>query len=214
MSNRLVFWLGIIGVTFFVAAAILGGLLLENYNPISQFISESYAIDTPHGKVLRYFFYIPSGILMTIFSFVSIKKFPQSIFTKIGFLGLSIFYGVSTIVTGIFPCDKGCNKDFINPSISQIIHNLAGLSTYLFVPISIMIIGFGLHQSSKHRSLSKVAFSCGAICFVLIALLFSQILLHYEGLLQRIIESTFILWFVMCSLSIKKNDINQNAHLA
>jgi hypothetical protein len=62
MSNTAVFWTGILGVTFFGVASVLGGFQLENYDPISQYISETYAVDTPYGKALRFFAYIPSGI--------------------------------------------------------------------------------------------------------------------------------------------------------
>jgi len=63
--------------------------------------------------------------------------------TKIGFCGLGIFYGIATIIVGLFPCDKGCNKELIDPSVLQVIHNLTGLLTYIFVPISIILIGVG-----------------------------------------------------------------------
>ena len=90
--------------------------------------------------------------------------------TKIGFWGLGIFYGIATIIVGILPCDKGCNKEFIDPSVSQIIHNLTGLLTYLFVPISIIIIGVGLRKSKKYYGLSKIGITCGLISIVFVGL--------------------------------------------
>ena len=204
MSSKLVFWLGILGVTFFVLASFLGGFLFENYNPISQLISESMAVDTPYGKALRFFGYIPSGILLTLFSFASIKKFPKSKLTKIGFFGIGVFYGIATIVVGLFPCDKGCNKEFIDPSFSQIIHILTGLLTYIFVPVSIILIGIGLRKQDSHHKLSKIALFCGFICIVFVGLFLSNAAPNYAGLLQRIIEGTFIIWIISCSLFIKK----------
>ena len=105
-------------------AYFLGGFQFDSYNPISQYISETIAIDTPYGKVLRFLGYIPSGVLLTIFSFAALKKFPTSNVTKIGYCGLGIFYGIATIIVGLFPCDKGCNKELIDPGVSQLIHNL------------------------------------------------------------------------------------------
>jgi len=63
MSNKVFFWTGILGVTFFGVASFLGVFQFDNYNPISQYISETMAIDTAYGKVLIFFGYIPSGIL-------------------------------------------------------------------------------------------------------------------------------------------------------
>ena len=120
-----------------------------------------------------------------------------------GFWGIGIFYGIATIVVGLFPCDQGCNKELIDPSVSQLIHNLTGLFTYIFVPISIVLIGFGLRQSKKFEGLSKIAFFCGLISIVFIGLLFSNPTSVYAGLFQRIVELTFIIWIIACSISIK-----------
>ncbi len=209
MSNKLLFLIGILGVTFFAVASFLGGFQFDNYDPISQYISETMAVDTPYGKILRYFGYIPSGILLTIFSFVGFKKLPESNLTKIGFWGLGIFYGIATIVVGIFPCDKGCNKGLIDPSISQIIHNLTGLLTYIFVPISIIIIGVGLRKSKNYQGLSKIGIISGLVCIVFFGLL-SDPLTNYAGLFQRIIEGIFIIWIIACSIYIKRATQSDN----
>ncbi|MFT6873247.1 MAG: hypothetical protein ACJAVN_002265, partial [Roseivirga sp.] len=57
MNNKITFLIGIVGVILFVVSSILGGFLIENYNELSQYISESYAIDTEYGKILRIFGY-------------------------------------------------------------------------------------------------------------------------------------------------------------
>lgn len=209
MSNNLIFWIGIFGVMFFGVASILGGFQFQSYDPISQYISETMAVDAPYGKSLRFFGCIPGGVLLTIFAFAAVKKFPESKLTKIGFWGLGVFYGIATIIVGIFPCDKGCNKELVDPSISQLIHNLAGLLTYIFVPISILIIGISLQKSKLYHSLSKTAIICGLICIVFVALLISDPLTNYAGLFQRIIEGTFMFWIIACSIVIKK-DRKQN----
>ena len=73
MNNKTTFLIGIIGVSLFVVSSVLGGFLIENYNMASQLISESYAIDTEYGIILRIFGYIPSGILITLFCFLGVK---------------------------------------------------------------------------------------------------------------------------------------------
>ncbi|MGK0386432.1 MAG: hypothetical protein ACI849_001048 [Patiriisocius sp.] len=203
MSNKLLFFIGIIGVSFFGLASILGGFQFENYDPISQYISETMAIGTPYGKTLRLFGYIPSGILLTLFSYGAYTKFPKTNLTTFGFWGLAIFYGIATIVVAIFPCDQGCNKELINPSISQLIHNLTGLLTYIFVPISILLIGIGLRKSKNYLQLSNIGVLLGILCIVFVSIL-SDPLTSYAGLYQRIIESLYILWIIACAIYIKK----------
>jgi hypothetical protein len=212
MSNKLLFYIGILGVSFFGLTSFLGGFQFEDYDPISQYISETMALGTPYGKTLRFFGYIPSGILLTIFGFGAYKKFPKSNLVKIGFWGIGIFYGIAAIVVGIFPCDIGCNKELVDPSISQTIHNMTGLLTYLFVPISIISIGIGLRKSKKHQGLSRMGIISGIICIVLVGLL-TDPLTNYAGLFQRILEGIFIIWIIACSIYIK-NDANSEKSTA
>tara|TARA_Y100000780_G_C13487281_1_gene340843 strand:+ start:26 stop:670 length:645 start_codon:yes stop_codon:yes gene_type:complete len=203
MNNKVVFLIGILGVSLFAIPSIIGGFLIEDYNLISQWISESDASDTKYGLALRIFGYIPSGFLIAIFCFVGFKKFQPSKLTKVGFYGLGVFYGIATIITGIFPCDVDCNKNFIDPSISQIIHNLAALLTYIFVPISVMIVGLGLRHSPSHNRLSVIAITCGIISSLFVSLLLADLSSQYVGLLQRIIESIFLIWIITCAIEIK-----------
>ena len=206
MSNNSIFFIGVLGVSLLAASFILGGLLIENYDIVSQFISESYAIDTEYGVLLRIFGYIPSGILITLFCFLAVKYFQPTILIKIGFYGIGIFYGLATLVTGIFPCDSGCNKELIDPSFSQLTHNVAALLMYLFVPINIIIIGIGLKRLANYNRLSIIAITSGIISILFVYLLFSDITSEFLGLYQRIIESVFIIWILTCAFTIK----NQN----
>ena len=203
MNNKYVFLFGIIGVSLFAVSSIVGGVLIENYSLASQYISETYAIDTEYGTMLRTLGFIPSGILITVFCILGYKYFPESRLTKIGFYGLGIFYGVTTVIVGFFPCDSGCNRLFIDPSISQMIHNFAGLLTYLLVPFSIILIGLGLKKSADYIKLSQQGIICGITSILFVFVFFSNSNSEYSGLLQRIVEIIFISWIILCALVIK-----------
>ena len=203
MGNKRTFLIGILGVSLFVLSSIVGGLLIEGYSITGQYISESYAIDTQYGVALRTFGYIPSGILLTIFGLLGAKHFQPSVLTKVGFYGLALFYGLGTVAVGVFPCDNGCNKEFIDPSISQVIHNLAGFLTYVFVPISIIVIGVGLRQFPNYTRLSLQAIAYGAMSILFVFLLLSDTNSAYLGLCQRMVEAVFITWIITCAIEIK-----------
>jgi len=209
MRNKLTFLVGIFGVSLFILSSILGGILIENYSLTSQYISETYAIDTEYGIYLRTFGYIPSGILLTLFCFLGIKYFQPSKLTKIGFYGLGIFYGLATVIVGFFPCDSGCNKEFIDPSISQVVHNLTGLLTYIFVPISIILIGIGLKQLPHYNRFSIQSITYGIISILFIYLLISDSNSPYIGLYQRMVETIFIIWIITCAIAIKKQNTSR-----
>ena len=50
MTTKLVFWAEILGVTFFVLASFSKGFQFDNYNPVSQLISATMAVDMPKEK--------------------------------------------------------------------------------------------------------------------------------------------------------------------
>ncbi len=208
MNNKSTFYIGILGASLFVISSILGGILIDGYNEISQLISESYAIDTEYGEVLRFFAIIPSGILLTLFSFLAYKKLPRSKLTKWGFLIFGICYGIATVIVGIFPCDSGCNKEFINPSLSQIIHNLSGSLTYMFVPLSMILIGIALSKFPTSKKISRLGITCGIVGYLFVFLFISEPTSDYIGLYQRIIESVFILWIISYAFHLRDLDIS------
>lgn len=206
MNKKFISLLGILGVILFVGVSIIGGLLIEDYSVISQFISETYAIDTEYGHSLRVFGVIPSGILLTSFYIGCLLLFRKLKRVKIGFLGLALFYGLATIMVGIFPCDSGCNKELIDPSNSQLIHNLMGFLTYFFVPLSIFLIGSGLRKIPIYKDPGMKAYMYGLFSLIFVFLLFSNQNSSYIGLFQRIIETLFIIWTITCILLIYNLD--------
>ena len=203
MSNKITFLIGVIGVSLFIVTSILGGFLIENYNILSQYISESYAIDTEYGKILRTFGYIPSGILIALFCFLGVRYFQPSKLLNIGFYGIGIFYGLGTVIVGIFPCDSGCNKELINPSSSQLIHNFVGFLTYLFVPVFMILIGLGLKKSPNNNTFSLQSIALGAFSIFLVYILVSNSNSEYIGLYQRMVELIFLIWIIFCAIVIK-----------
>ena len=202
MNNKTVSNLGFIGVSLLIFTLIFGGLLIENYDITNQFISESYAIDTKHGVSLRLLGYIPSGIIIALFCFLAEKYLDPKLVVKIGFYGIGIFYGLGTTVTGIFPCDSGCNKELLNLSSSQIIHNIAALLMYLFVPFLIILIGLAIRKTRHRFSIQSTMLGLFSLIFVY--LFGSELLGEYVGIYQRIIEIIFALWIIQCSVEIKK----------
>jgi len=203
LQKNLIVSFGILGVTFFTVTSILGGLLIENYSPVSQFISEAYAIDTTYGGYLRFFGFIPSGILIALFCFLGVRFFNTSTPLILGFYGMGVFYGLATMLVAIFPCDSGCNKELINPSISQILHNLIGFMTYLVVPALIILVGASI-KTANHFEFAKRSKVLGILAYIAVILLLANPESQYVGLNQRFIELLFILWVLGCVIAIKK----------
>lgn len=195
---------GILGVAFFIITTLLAGLQFENYSHTSQLISESYAIDTPYGIYLRLFGFIPSGIFIFLFAMHASKHIPYTKKTKFAFILFGIFYGLATVVVSIFPCDAGCNKELIDPSTSQLIHNTTGLLTYLIVPVSILFLGSELRNNTTFLYLSKLSLLLGIVSFLFMMLFFISLNSPSIGLIQRMTEGSILLWILLVSLYLRK----------
>ena len=206
MNRTTTFWFAILGALFFIIPSILGGFLIPDYNHVQQFISESYAIDTQYGLYIRVLGYIPSGVFTSIFAISAMKFFPKSNWIKLGLLGFALCYGMGTIVVGIFPCDAGCNREFINPSISQIIHNITGALTYLITPACLLIIGLGLKKAKHGKNITLLSILCGISAFLFSFLISSNPTGEFIGLQQRLLEASILFWLLNFALYIK----NQN----
>lgn len=203
MNSTKVYCLGILGVIFFVAPAILGGLQFDEYSHIKQFISESYAIGTPYGNQLRFFGYIPSGIMIALFAFIAPGFLPRARGVKIGFWLFAVFYGFGTIFVGLFPCDEGCNREFIDPSVSQIIHNLVGGLTYLVVPILVLAIGIMARSRPDSRSYATTTIVCGVIALIFAWLMIGVPNGSYIGLYQRLVEGSILFWVFKTAMYVR-----------
>ncbi len=192
-------WFGFLGVLFFVSATILGGLLLSEYSHTSQLISESYAVDTPYSIQLRYAGFLPSGVFIAAFAFYAAKALPRSAMTRFGFAGLGVFYGIATVIVSIFPCDKGCDKELVDPSLSQLIHNLTGLLTYIVVPICLVILGIAARGWPRGKYVSYWGVFCGLTAIFFVGILFSNLDSGLVGVYQRVVEGSVLAWIVFCS---------------
>ena len=115
MIKRATYFFGIVGVLLFVLSVIVAGYLYPNYSHFKQLISESYATGADYEFSLRWYGFIPSGLFLMVFGFLAPFNFPKSKILKLGFYGIAIFYGLGTIITGLFPCDFGCNEDQAGP---------------------------------------------------------------------------------------------------
>ena len=203
MNGTKAAWFGISGVVLFVATTILAAMLFPGYSHVSQLISESYAIDTAYSLQLRLLGFMPAGICIAVFAFTAIKVLPKNALTKTAFLGIGIFYGLATVVVSIFPCDKGCNKELIDPSFSQLIHNLMGLLTYLIVPACVILIGIAARKWSNAKYVFYTCIVCGIIAVLFVGILSGDMDSKFAGLYQRIIEGAVLAGIVVCSFYLK-----------
>lgn len=205
MLKKLLFWSGILSVLLFTSTTIIGQVGYPNYNFVSQFISELYAVDAPNADALRFYGYLPSGVFFILFSVFLNAVLPKSSSKTLGCILFGLGYGFGTVICSIFNCDAGCNPNFVNPSLSQFIHNGMGMITYLIVPIGILSLGFSLRKNKAHVFASNVSLLIAIVSFLFVLVLNVNLHSPYKGLIQRIIEGSILFWVVFCAFSLSKN---------
>lgn len=205
MKRTIIFISGVLGAALFIATSILGGVQIDGYSFISQYISESYATGIPNSDYLRYM-YMASGALLALFGFMMSTEFPKSKGIKIGFIVFGIFYGLGTISTGFFPCDLGCNPDPELATLSQFIHNTSGFLVYTIVPFCLIGIGLAAKKVMLESNFPIISIVCGVLAFVFVIFLFSDPTGPIKGLVQRVIEGSILCWVLYTSFYIQKNN--------
>ena len=195
MKVRCISKIGFIGSSLMLLVLIFSSII-SDLNPIKNLISETYARETEYGKYIRFLGLIPSGLLLATFFYGIKAMLYQTVFFKSANIGLSISYGILTVFVGLFPCDTGCPTDFSNVSLSQMIHTLAGLITYVVVPICIFIIGLVLKMNNSISSFKTHSLIISGISSVLIIAMLTIPRFEFKGLVQRVIEFLFIFWTI------------------
>lgn len=208
MIRSKAFLAGLSGSVLFIITTIFGGFLHPGYNHMTQFISELYAQGAPGADMLKYAGYIPSGVFIIFFAIYAIKELPRSPLTTGGFLIIGIFYGAGTVLAAFFPCDEGCNPQYIDPSLSQLLHNLIGFLTYITVPFALLVLGISASRWGNAEKLSYLAYFCGLLSVSFVYLLFSGDSAPYTGLFQRIIELSILTWIITCSFYLNNRKIS------
>ena len=203
MKNKLAFWCALSGVFFFTGITVIGGILTPDYSHANQLISELYATGAPYQNLVRYGGMIPAGISFILFSFFAWKTLPKSKLTTTGLFLLGVFYGFATVMITFFPCDEGCNKEFINPSLNQLMHNFIGGVTYVMLIFSILMLSIRALKWPSGKKTAYLGFLFLAIYLIISTYFFEAIDGFLIGFYQRVMEALILLWILQLGAYIK-----------
>jgi hypothetical membrane protein len=191
MIVRFTLAFAILGIALVIFLTVIGGAVFPDYSHTSQFISELGAIGAPHSTLIRFGGFLPAGVFLCLFTVGAFKVVPRSRITTLGLIGIALF-AVGYIAAAFFPCDPGCRP--VNPSASQIAHNIFGLIGYLLAPLTLFLLGWKARHWPGGSHLTMLAFVASATS--LIGLLTLDPASPYAGLAQRTIEASVLIWLV------------------
>lgn len=161
---------------------LLGGAALKpGYSALSQYISELGATGSAHARMISLFGFIPVGVLAALLLFAFARTVPVTGVSRFGYW-LLMFEPVAWIGSALAPCDLGCP---ITGSLSQSLHTLLGLFTYLGTTLALVLLA----TAPGIRPLTRMLWiALAAVWLLLFIAMGLEQLQPWRGLLQRLAE--------------------------
>lgn len=152
--------------------------LKPGYSHVSQYIGELNASGTPYDWQIGLLGFVPFGLLLAIVLTLAAPLLPIRGVARVGYWML-LLESVAYIGSAFAPCDAGCPAE---GSLSQQLHNLLGLLTYLGTCAAVALLACGAGLRSRTRAALLV------VAMLWLLLFFAMVLPPLEpvrGLLQR-----------------------------
>jgi len=195
MNNNSIILAGIIAPIFFLISITLLGMILDDYNPIIQHISEIGGINSPLKTFFSMIFLI-FGSLIAAFSIGLKKEFKKNVSHNLFFLGAFFI-----AITGIFPCDDYC----INFTLEGRIHTIASNLFSILMPIAVISSIPDLFNEKKFgKNWAYISFALGIVSIIAGLVMYSPFFLSHLGLIQRIKIISPLFWIFLVSIKIYK----------
>jgi hypothetical membrane protein len=201
-SARAAAFAGLGAFGFALGVPLIGAALRPGYSHVSQYISELGESGAAGGTWVSLLGFAPTGLLALAFFALGSRHFPASRRSNAGLICLSAV-GAAYLVTSVARCEPGCES---TGSLSQSVHNLAGLFEYLgaLVGLALLVPAFG--GSPRWRALAPAC----ALAALFVALGFAGMLTpplaSLRGVSQRIAEAAIFLWIARVSVFLLRAD--------
>ena len=201
MSKR---WLILVVIVTYLLMLVGGAALKPGYSHISQYISELNATGTAFAQTIGWLGFIPFGLGSVLLLITVRPHAPVSGASAVGYW-LLLAEPIAYIGSAFAPCDIGCPSE---GSISQNLHNLLGLCTYLSTTLGLVLLSFtpNLNKSTRFFWLFLAV-----TWFTLFGLMLDESLSGQRGILQRLAEwivysgLLFSAWKLLGNAQFKKN---------
>ncbi|MFD2231252.1 DUF998 domain-containing protein [Alkalimarinus sediminis] len=191
--------LGVLGVITSLFACVMPAYFARKtagYSSRLNTLSELGATGSRYQKAVSRFYFLPLGVMTIVFVILAhsvVTLLPQSPFIW-GLIGL---VGVGYLVAAIFPCDQGAP---IGGSVSNQIHNIAGLFEYLGAGVGLILLGREAVDHSAKPLMSLYLILSGSVILLSLVLLILPRLKAVRGVVQRAAETSFFAWMLTVSL--------------
>jgi hypothetical membrane protein len=183
---------GIAGPIVFACVVVAVAALTPGYSHVASFVSELGATGSPHGALMNYVGFIPSGLLLAAFGVALGNALPADRFRSVVSLLVTVF-GLGLAACGLATCDAGCPYE--GGSTKNLIHNSVAITALLSATVAAGIVGVRYGRRPAWRRFGRyslVTSAVAAVCLLVIgSLLESRLRI---GVWQRLLLTTLLLW--------------------
>lgn len=195
--DRTFLGLGLLIPLWLLAGVALTSLGYPGYSHIDQAMSQLGAVGAPTQYYSAWVNNFPLGVLFVLFAVGVARRFARSRLALLS-AALILLHGLASFTTGLFSCDQGCAP--AQPSVSQQVHNLAGLVMFL----SLTLAG-ALWIFLGEKLLSSPWFGWFSLFCVILAIVTVAMMAkafgdgHGFGLYQRLNYAVSVVWVAALS---------------
>lgn len=189
--------LGMIGVISFLIHAILGRVLWPGYNPVTQYVSELTADNSPSAPISRVFVIIYEICFLAFSLGMVITAFRKhNLRLKIGYTSIFVIAIFSILGYGVFPMTVG----FLF-SLKNIMHLIITTAMFCSTILAVYLLSWGYFKQ-KLKKLGQITLIAALLCttfnlWLLYVLLNGQ---NIQGLIERLAIYTFHAFTFIVSL--------------
>ena len=203
-ENRLLLILSVLLFFCGVLLPELIGFLSSDYNSMSNYLSELGAVEAEYSSFINFFGFFPVAIIALTIVLILRKRLYGYRLAELGLLllGIGIFMGF--MVSFFFPCDYGCP---VEGGLSNSIHNLNALITYLVEVTGLILLSFCLKRFPSNQTRFLV-FVATFITIFGIVMILNPTQFEMKGLWQRSVEYTTFALLIFLSLNLKEQTVN------
>ena len=191
---------GLFGSILFTLMTIICSGLRNTYDHIDQFISELGATNTKHASLMNYGGFIPSGLMIILFSIFLFHRLSRSIIGRIASVLVGLF-GAGMLLAGYFSCDEGCPQ--AGGSFDSRMHDGISGPSFLSVIIAIFLFSFALRISADWKRFWIYTLISSLLAVTFMILLISSLESREQtGLWQRLLLLVIFQWLSVISINL------------
>ncbi len=180
--------------------------LRPDVNPVVEPIS-TYGAVGPYGFL---FTAVSLGSAMAALA-LAFGLYLGMVLSARAYVGLLLLglYGVSELLSGLFPLDVGAEA-----TLNGTIHNIVGNVSFFGLPIAVILLSLCMDKDSRWRSLKRPALAVAFAVVLTVSLTMVGSNIGLFGVTQRLAKFTALVWMLLVAIRLRSVGGTRREHTA